>query len=102
MGELKIGINYKHRGETLSAFPGKTRILIKDAKFTRVAGSNKMLLCFLASLEVQKHMEVEYITMPGWTEDIANVRKFEDLPEAAQNYVRAVEKYTGLPGEKGI
>ena len=43
-------------------------------------------------------MEVEYITMPGWTKDIANVRKFEDLPEAAQNYVRAVEKYTGLPG----
>lgn len=54
---------------------------------------------FSASLEVQKEMEVEYITMPGWTEDIGNVRKFEDLPEAAQNYVRAVEKYTGLPGE---
>ena len=73
MGDLKIGINYKHRGETLSAFP--------------------------ASLEVQKEMEVEYITMPGWTEDIGNVRKFEDLPEAAQNYIRAVEKYTGLPVE---
>ena len=37
--------------------------------------------------------------MPGWTEDIGNVRKFEDLPEAAQNYVRAIEEHTGLPGE---
>jgi adenylosuccinate synthase len=53
-------------------------------------------------LEVQKEIEVEYVTMPGWTEDIANVRKFEDLPEAAQNYVRAVEKYTGLPGELSL
>jgi adenylosuccinate synthase len=57
---------------------------------------------FSASLEVQKEIEVEYVTMPGWTEDIANVRKFEDLPEAAQNYVRAVEKYTGLPGELSL
>ncbi|CAB4015647.1 adenylosuccinate synthetase isozyme 1, partial [Paramuricea clavata] len=73
LGDLKIGINYKYKGETLSSFP--------------------------ASLEVQKEMEVEYITMPGWTEDIGNVRKFEDLPEAAQNYVRAVEKYTDLPVE---
>ncbi|XP_028395893.1 adenylosuccinate synthetase isozyme 1-like [Dendronephthya gigantea] len=73
LGDLKIAINYTYKGETLSSFP--------------------------ASLEIQNEMQVEYITLPGWTEDIGNVRKFEDLPEAAQNYVRTVEKYTGLPVE---
>ena len=39
-----------------------------------------------------------YVTVPGWTTDIGNVRMFEDLPETAQSYVTTVEKYTGLPG----
>lgn len=44
-------------------------------------------------------MEVEYITLPGWTEDIGKVRKYDDLPEAARNYIRMIEKHTGLPGK---
>ena len=55
-------------------------------------------LCPAASLQVLNEVEVEYVTVPGWTTDISNVRKFDDLPEAAQNYVTTVEKYTGLPG----
>lgn len=33
-----------------------------------------------------------YKEMPGWTEDISKVRRFEDLPEAARNYVLEIER----------
>ena len=34
-------------------------------------------------------------TMPGWHCDITGVRKFEDLPAAAQNYVKRLEALVG-------
>ena len=34
-------------------------------------------------------------TMPGWNCDISGVRKWEDLPEAARNYVKYVEEKIG-------
>ena len=34
-------------------------------------------------------------TMPGWKCDISGVRKWEDLPEAARNYVEYVEQQIG-------
>ena len=34
-------------------------------------------------------------TMPGWKCDISGVRKFEDLPKAAQDYVLELEKAVG-------
>ena len=33
--------------------------------------------------------------MPGWKCDISGVRKWEDLPEAARNYVEYIEKSIG-------
>jgi adenylosuccinate synthase len=36
-----------------------------------------------------------YENFPGWTEDITGVRTFEELPQAAQNYVLAVEAMSG-------
>jgi adenylosuccinate synthase len=33
----------------------------------------------------------EYITMPGWEEDITCIREFDDLPENAKNYVYKIE-----------
>ncbi len=34
---------------------------------------------------------------PGWNEDITGVRRFEDLPGAAQEYVEWVESLVGFP-----
>ncbi len=34
----------------------------------------------------------EYITMPGWKEDITGIRNFLDLPKAAQNYIVKIEE----------
>lgn len=42
-------------------------------------------------------IEVEYITLPGWDTDISSCRKFEDLPENAQNYVAFLEKELKVP-----
>ena len=36
-----------------------------------------------------------YREMPGWTEDITGVRKFEDLPKAARDYVQLIEASIG-------
>ncbi|MAT41433.1 MAG: adenylosuccinate synthase [Anaerolineaceae bacterium] len=38
-----------------------------------------------------------YETLPGWQEDLMRVRRWEDLPQAAQAYIRFVEKMSGVP-----
>jgi len=39
----------------------------------------------------------EYIELPGFTEDLRLVRRFEELPQTAQDYVRAIEQHAGVP-----
>lgn len=41
--------------------------------------------------------EPVYEELPAWDEDITEVRSFADLPQAAQDYVKAIEKWTSLP-----
>ncbi|MFC1946738.1 adenylosuccinate synthase [Chloroflexota bacterium] len=36
--------------------------------------------------------EPEYIELPGWDEDITEVRRFDDLPLAARSYVEKIEE----------
>lgn len=43
------------------------------------------------------HVGVVYETLKGWKKDISNVRKFEDLPKEAQEYVRFIEKTVEVP-----
>ena len=38
------------------------------------------------------HAKPIYENFPGWSEDITGVRRFEDLPQNAQDYVLALEK----------
>ncbi len=40
--------------------------------------------------------EAVYEVLPGWDEDITDVRAFEDLPRAAQDYILYVEKAIGV------
>ena len=35
--------------------------------------------------------------MPGWTDDIREVRRYQDLPAATQNYLKRVEELVGVP-----
>lgn len=63
---LKITTAYKHNDEPLKSFP--------------------------SSLEVLENVEVDYIEMPGWDEDISKVRNYDDLPENAKKYVEKLEE----------
>lgn len=69
--EIKVGMRYK--GPDGNYLPG-----------------------FPADLELLDACEVEYVTLPGWKEDISKVRRWEDLPEAAKNYVQYIEDSLGV------
>jgi adenylosuccinate synthase len=46
-------------------------------------------------LTVLARCQPVYETLPGWRQDISNVRGFADLPNRAQDYVRFIEERTG-------
>lgn len=62
---LKIATSYKLNGKILESFPAETESL--------------------------NDIEVEYEEMPGWSENISKIRKFEDLPKTAQEYIKRIE-----------
>ena len=41
--------------------------------------------------------EPVYEDVPGWQEDVSGARRWEDLPAAAQNYLRKIEQVGGVP-----
>ncbi len=38
-----------------------------------------------------------YETLPGWSEDISSIRRFEKLPETAQSFLRRLEELLDVP-----
>ncbi|MCK9186763.1 adenylosuccinate synthase [Candidatus Gracilibacteria bacterium] len=66
---LKIATAYKYNGQVLPSVP--------------------------ADLDIMENMEIEYLEMPGWTENIGDIRSFEDLPQNAKNYVLKIEELIG-------
>lgn len=71
LDELKICVAYKQNGQTLDGFR--------------------------ADMDSLALVQPVYETMPGWKEDISAIRRFEDLPQAAQNYVKKLESIVGAP-----
>ncbi|SFE63139.1 adenylosuccinate synthase [Alteribacillus iranensis] len=68
---VKICTAYKYRGEVMDEFP--------------------------ASLKVLAECEPVYEEMPGWTEDITDVRSLDELPENARHYIERVSQLTNIP-----
>jgi len=52
---------------------------------------------FPANLKVLDACKPVYETLPGWTEDITQIRKFEDLPKNAKAYLTRIEELTETP-----
>lgn len=48
------------------------------------------------NLETLAQCEPVYEDFPGWQEDIRDVKRFEDLPQNAKNYVRKIEELCGV------
>ncbi|MFH0799443.1 MAG: adenylosuccinate synthase [Pseudomonadota bacterium] len=53
--------------------------------------------CFPPSVEGFEKIEPIYEEMPGWKEDISQVRKLEDLPANARNYVGRISELAHTP-----
>ncbi|BCS55670.1 adenylosuccinate synthase [Geobacter sp. SVR] len=68
---IKICTGYSYQGEQLETLP--------------------------AALEIFENCQPVYEEMPGWKSDITGIRRFEDLPENAQAYVRRLEELAGCP-----
>jgi len=69
--EIRIATGYHCRGELLTSVP---------------YGANVLAEC-----------EPTYETLPGWKKATNGTTKFDDLPSAAQNYVRRLEELCGAP-----
>jgi adenylosuccinate synthase len=52
---------------------------------------------FPASIKILKDCKPVFETLPGWSEDISDVRKVEDLPQKAKNYLQRIEALTETP-----
>jgi adenylosuccinate synthase len=59
----------------------------------------KELREFPASLSLLEKCEPIYRTFPGWSEPVAHVREFDDLPQTAQDYVRWIEDELEVPAD---
>jgi len=52
---------------------------------------------FPASLNILSKCKPIYETVPGWSEDISNIRAIEDLPKDARNYLNRIEELIETP-----
>lgn len=68
---LKICVGYRVGEEIIREFPQSQKIFNKS--------------------------QPVYEEMSGWQEDLTSVRRFEDLPKEAKNYIHRIEQLTGVP-----
>ncbi|SDY37259.1 adenylosuccinate synthase [Thermoactinomyces sp. DSM 45892] len=68
---VKICVAYKHKGELMENYP--------------------------ADLDILADCEPVYEELPGWHEDITQVKTLHDLPLATQHYVERITQLTGIP-----
>lgn len=52
---------------------------------------------FRADAEVLAEVEPIYETLPGWRQEIGGVRRFDELPPEARQYVTRLETLVGVP-----
>ncbi len=69
--ELKLCVGYKDNDEVITDYPFYQNVL--------------------------NSAEPVYETFDGWTDDISTVKSFEDLPNNAQSYIKAIEAFIEVP-----
>ena len=97
-----------------AALPGSTRYGVQIQGATEIALTKLDVLSYMKEIPVCVQYEIHgqkteefpftavvdeakpvFTTMPGWGCDISSVRKWEDLPVEARNYVEYIEKAIG-------
>ena len=64
---------------------------------TGYAYKDKILKEFPANLKMLSECRPIYETLPGWSEDISNIRCREELPKNTRNYLSRIEELTQTP-----
>lgn len=57
----------------------------------------KRVFDFPSDLKLLEACKPVYETLPGWSQDITKIHKFEDLPENAKRYLSRIEELTETP-----
>lgn len=79
---------------------------IAITKLDSLSGREKLYICTAYDVDGKKYKNFplnpvldkakpDYIEMDGWSEDITGCRKFDELPDSAQNYVNKIEELVG-------
>jgi adenylosuccinate synthase len=68
---------------------------LKICRAYKIDGEEKTF--FPANIDRLSRAGCVYETVPGWEEEITEVKEFEDLPVNAQDYVHRVEEKIGKP-----
>lgn len=58
---------------------------------------NKVITDYPYELTTLYSAEPVYETFGGWSEDISNIKNYEDLPENAKTYLKAIEEFIDVP-----
>jgi len=59
--------------------------------------NNKVITDYPFDQNILNTAEPIYQTFDGWTDDISTVKSFEDLPDNAQSYIKAIEDFIEVP-----
>ncbi|KAE9455931.1 hypothetical protein C3L33_12143, partial [Rhododendron williamsianum] len=99
--EIQLGVAYKRLdGTPIDSFPADLRVLeqLKARSDTQYLTLPLSVLHYSAfELCLSCVFQVEYEVLPGWQSDISSIRKYSDLPKAAQRYVERIEELVGVP-----
>ena len=58
---------------------------------------NKVITDYPYELTILESAEPVYETFDGWSDDISSVKNYDDLPENAKTYLKAIENFIAVP-----
>jgi len=68
---------------------------VKIAKKYRLDGQE--IFTIPTTRKALEKLEIEYETLPGWTEPLGGIRSWDTLPKNAQKYIETVESFLECP-----
>ncbi len=64
---------------------------------TKYKIDNKELDFFPADVNLLEKVQVDFEELPGWSDEISNIRTIDDLPKQTINYIHRLEQLTNCP-----